>query len=257
MASLTLHTAESLDNPTSVAYDTALSALHSGQIEQEHGIMRWGSNYTFLVTVTCAEARFMAIYKPRIGERPLWDFPDGTLCQREAAAFVVSEALGWHIVPPTILRDGPRGAGSVQVFIDHDPQQHYFTLDEETHDAQLRRIAAFDMLVNNADRKGGHCLVDADDRIWCIDHGLTFHTMHKLRTVIWDYAGQAISAEIMTSLEAFCVTLDDVGSDCMRSLGALLSDVEIKALRGRLNTMLKTGIYASPGPGPNRPWPAV
>ena len=152
--------------------------------------MAWSSNATFLVNASLDGIEVPAVYKPQRGERPLWDFPDGTLCHREVAAYELSEALGWSIVPETVLRDGPYGIGMVQRFVDHDPDDHYFTL-LEAHMDDFRRFAAFDVLANNADRKGGHCLLaQRDGHIWGIDHGLTFHVADKLRTVIWDFAGE-------------------------------------------------------------------
>ena len=142
------------------------------------------------------------IYKPHAGERPLWDFPDG-LYRREVAAHELSAALGWDVVPLTILReDMPHGIGSLQQFVDADFEQHYFTLldDEATH-PQLRRMAVFDIVSNNTDRKGGHCLVDADGHIWGIDNGLSFHAEFKLRTVIWDFAGEPVAPELLADLE--------------------------------------------------------
>lgn len=252
----TLHTAAELETPLSISYDVALEALQQGEVKDELGLMRWGSNYTFLVTVLHGDLQFLAVYKPRVGERPLWDFLDGTLCQRETASYVLSEALGWHIVPPTLLREGPRGIGSVQIFIEHDPNKHYFTFDESHHD-QLQRIALFDVLVNNADRKGGHCLIDTEERIWGIDQGLTFNTMPKLRTVIWDFAGEEIPAAMMQDLQALCSHLDQADSAVSTDLRELLDDSEMKALRSRLNRLIAAGSFPMPGPGPNRPWPAV
>lgn len=251
-----LHTAQTLEISVKLSFEQVLEALEKGEIAGEHGIMRWGSNYTFMVSVTYQERNFLAIYKPRLGERPLWDFPDGTLCQRETAAYLVSEALGWHIVPPTVLREGPRGIGSVQVFIEHDPQQHYFTF-EESMTPQLMRMQAFDAVINNADRKGGHCLLDPSKRIWGIDHGLAFHSLHKLRTVIWDYAGKPIPDDLLGGIERFCVQLNDRSSDIVQSLSCLLSDGEMQALRTRVQRLLDNGTYPMPGAGPNRPWPAV
>lgn len=251
-----LYSARDLETPICVPYEAGLALVEQGSIEDQHGLMRWGSNYTFLVTAQHEEMALLAIYKPRAGERPLWDFEDGTLCQREMAAYVVSHALGWHIVPPTALRDGPHGIGSVQIFIQHDPQRHYFTLTEE-HEAQLRRIALFDALTNNADRKGGHCLLDESGHLWGIDHGLTFNTQHKLRTVIWDFAGQEIAAPLYADLERFCRELETAGSPALTKLEPLLSAAELRALRTRAARLLKSGKYPLPGPGPNRPWPAV
>ena len=137
---------------------------------------------------------FSAVYKPRRGERPLWDFPHGTLCNREVAAYELSRALQWGVVPVTILRDGPLGEGAVQRFVEHDPNEHYFTLLEGRED-RFRQFAVFDVLANNTDRKGGHCLHDeVNDLVVGIDHGLTFHPAWKLRTVIWDFAGERIAA---------------------------------------------------------------
>lgn len=251
-----LHTALTLEEPLDIAWDTAVDAVRNGNVYNEIGLMRWGSNYTFLVNIEHEDAKFMGVYKPRQGERPLWDFPDGTLCQREAAAFTLSELLGWHLVPPTILREGERGIGSVQVFIDHDPQRHYFTFDE-THEDQMKKVVLFDALANNADRKGGHCLLDIDNRIWCIDHGLTFNTMYKLRTVVWDYAGQQIPVALYADLQDLCTQLEDENNPLKQELDTLLSPTEHRALSNRLNRLLETGVYPMPGPGPNRPWPAV
>jgi len=143
-----------------------LDTLTSGVMDMV-GLLPWGSNYTFLVNICQELAEMQAIYKPRKGERPLWDFPRGTLCQRERAAFLVSDALGWHIVPPTVLRDGPHGLGTVQYFVDHDPDRHYFNLDGP-YEPALQRFALFDVLANNADRKGGHVLLDNTGRLWSI-----------------------------------------------------------------------------------------
>ena len=256
MTKPTLYTARDVDDLITMDYDAALVALRDGEMHEEHGLMRWGSNYTFLVTICHEDNMFLAIYKPRMGERPLWDFPDGTLCQRETASWVVSEALGWSLVPPTVLRDGTRGIGSVQVFINHDPERHYFNF-EECHEEQLMRISAFDAIINNADRKGGHCLLDEKDRIWCIDHGLSFHAMNKLRTVIWDYSGQPLPDDIMEDISKFCGKIDNPESETSQKLEPLLSIPEIKMLKRRLAELLDSGIYPLPGPGPNRPWPAV
>lgn len=251
-----LHTARDLEDPISIPIERVMKALRLGEVHHELGLMRWGSNYTFLVNVVHEDLRFLGVYKPRMGERPLWDFPDGTLCQRETASYYVSEALGWGIVPPTVLRDGSRGVGSIQAFIDHDPNRHYFTFDE-SHIPQLQLFQAFDAIINNADRKGGHCLLDTDNRIWGIDQGLSFNVAHKLRTVIWDFAGQKITQPILTDIEAFCKQLDDCDSKLRLQLGTLLGDGEIVALQRRVQRLLDTGHYPLPGPGPNRPWPAV
>jgi uncharacterized repeat protein (TIGR03843 family) len=256
-----LYSAIDLDEPVMLDYDSALDALCSGEVRAEHGLLRWGSNYTFLVTVNHGDLKFMGVYKPRIGERPLWDFPDGTLCQRETASYVLSEMLGWYLVPPTVLREGPRGIGSLQVFINHDPNQHYFSFPEredyQTLVPQLQKMALFDAINNNADRKGGHCLIDESVRLWGIDHGLAFHPAHKLRTVIWDYAGQTIPADLLRSLQELCHKLSNKADEGRIQLENLIAPHEMASMQSRLDKLVQTGKYPLPGPGPNRPWPAV
>lgn len=256
MSQRDLRTARNLEEPITLPYQTVLEAMQRGEIIEEIGLMRAGSNYTFLVRIEHQTEQVLAVYKPRLGERPLWDFPDGTLCQRETAAFVVSDALRWMLVPPTVLREGPRGEGSIQAFIDHDPRRHYFTLDEN-HDSQLQVLAAFDAIINNADRKGGHCLLDADDHIWGIDHGLGFHHHPKLRTVIWDYAGQDMPETILGDLDQLCQQLHNPDSPLSQELCGLLSTIEVKALIRRVTTLIAERTYPLPGSGPNRPWPAI
>lgn len=258
----TLYTAIDLEDPVAVDFATALEAIRDGEVIDEHGMMRWGSNYTFLVTIIHNDTKFMGVYKPRIGERPLWDFPDGTLCQRETASFLISEMLGWSIVPPTILREGSRGIGSVQAFVNHDPNLHYYTfkeadLDYKKIEPQLKKMAVFDAVANNADRKGGHCIIDENYHLWGIDHGLTFHSVNKLRTVIWDYADEAIPHELMADLQGLCAKLTNHQDSQRQELETLLSQQEMLALQSRLNKLVKIGKYPKPGPGPNRPWPAV
>src|SRR5438105_2970991 len=190
--------------------------------------MPWSSNSTFLVTVCADDEPIQAIYKPHRGERPLWDFPDG-LYRREVAAYELSEALGWRLVPETVLRDeAPFGTGSLQRFVEADFEQHYFTLLEdhpETHDA-LRAIATFDLVANNADRKSGHCLLAGDGHIWGIDHGLCFHLEPKLRTVIWDFAGEQIPDHLLADL-------DGLASHPAPALEMLLSPAELGAVTRR------------------------
>jgi len=233
-----------------------LDILEHGSFAEEAGLLRWSSNYTFLVTIALDDVQMSAIYKPRRGERPLWDFPDGTLCLRERAAWLTSEALGWELVPPTVLRDGTRGIGSLQFFVEHDPEQHYFTLDP-TYAPQLMRLAAFDVVTNNADRKGGHCLIDAAGHLWGIDHGLTFHAERKLRTVIWDFAGQPIPPPLLEDLSALETSLSTESSPYRQELATLLAADEVTALASRIRRLLKTGIFPRPGPGQNYPWPPV
>ena len=171
-----------------------------------------GSNYTFLVELTWQDWHLEAVYKPSRGERPLWDFPQGTLANREVAAYEVSRALEWTFVPPTVLRnDGPAGPGSLQHYVDLDPDRHYFNMTAKERQ-QLRPVAMFDALINNADRKGGHVLLGPDDHIWLIDHGLCFHQEPKLRTVIWDFAGDSIPPALIEQLRAGGRMVIPVGS---------------------------------------------
>lgn len=232
-----------------------LKILRQGILEVE-GLISWGSNYTFLGRVCQEEHEVDVIYKPRKGERPLWDFTPGTLCLRERAAYLVSESLGWCVVPPTVLRDGPHGWGSVQSFVDHDPERHYFTFEGQFQD-QLQRIVLFDLVVNNADRKGGHVLVDQEDHLWSIDHGICFHTDYKLRSVIWEFAGQPIPAPLLQDLQQLQQRLEDTGSDDFAALSELLNPREMQALTRRLKKLIRDETYPRPGPGRHYPWPPV
>lgn len=229
----------------------ALTILAEGEMEVR-GRMPWSSNATFLVDVCHEGITIPAIYKPHRGERPLWDFPDG-LHLREVAAFRLSEALGWGVVPETVARtEGPLGAGSLQRFVAADFAQHYFTLLErpELHGA-LRTICTFDLVANNADRKGGHCLIDEDRRVWGIDNGLCFHVDPGLRTVIWEFAGEPVPPALLEDLARFAEG-DGAG------LGELLADREVAATRRRAATVVGYGRF--PDPGASRrayPWPLV
>jgi uncharacterized repeat protein (TIGR03843 family) len=242
--------------PLSLTVEKALRVLEHGEITNEHGLLRWSSNYAFVMTVTYDGVQVTAVYKPQKGERPLWDFPDGTLCYREMASFLTSQALGWALVPPTVLRLGSRGLGSFQLFIDHDPEINYFTFDESIH-PQLMRMAAFDTIVNNADRKGGHCLLDEHGHLWGIDHGITFNAAHKLRTVIWDFAGQPVPAPILSDIEGLWASLCDSNAAYREELSRLLAPSEVNAFQRRIEKLLQSRQYPLPGPGPNYPWPPV
>jgi uncharacterized repeat protein (TIGR03843 family) len=217
--------------------------------------MRYSSNATFLVEARTDGMELNAIYKPRRGERPLWDFPHGTLCNREVAAYELSRALGWDMVPVTILRDGPLGEGAVQQFVEHDPEEHYFTLLEGNED-RFRQFAVFDVLANNTDRKGGHCLRDElNDMIVGIDHGLTFHAAWKLRTVIWDFAGEPVAD---AHVDDVCRALAELDRGALRDrLACLLSAVEIDAVCTRGAALLRDG-FPYPDYGyRSTPWPLV
>lgn len=235
--------------------DQLLEILNSGELEME-GLVPWGSNYTFLVNVCHKQGDIEAIYKPGRGERPLWDFPKGTLCLRERAAYLISEALSWHLVPPTILRKGPQGRGSLQHFVTHDPEAHYLTFQGQ-YIKQLQQIVLFDVIINNADRKSGHVLLGEDDRLWAIDHGVCFHTDYKLRTVIWEFAGEPIPANLASDLLTFQEWFEKADSESYQEFCALVTPHEIAALIGRLNKLISRNIFPQPGPGRHYPWPLV
>ena len=205
-----------------------------------HGRIVNASNHTMLVETEGSDENVLGVYKPAEGERPLWDFPFGTLHRREVAAYEVSKHLGWDVVPPTVLRDGPLGPGSVQLFIQHDPRRHYFVLvEEERHHRALARMAAFDLVVNNADRKGGHVLAAPDEHLWGCDHGLTFHPEPKLRTVIWDFGGMRLPVEWMEDLRRLVVDLEASDSSVGATLSELLSPQEAGILRLRTAALLR------------------
>lgn len=230
-----------------------LSTLAAGEV-RIRGLMPEASNYTFLAEVVEGRRCVLAVYKPRSGETPLWDFPDGTLCQREVAAYLVSEALGWDLVPPTLLRDGPHGPGAVQRYVDHDSEEHYFTL-MPSHADDFLRVAAFDLIINNTDRKSGHCMRErSTGRIQVVDHGVTFHQQPKLRTVIWDFAGEPIPAPILVDARRLLEVLDGSLRDTLRPL---LDESEIEAMRRRTDALIRAGIYPQPGPRRPYPWPPI
>jgi uncharacterized repeat protein (TIGR03843 family) len=239
-----------------LAPERILRLLSAGEIEVE-GLIPWSSNATLLVTVCDDELSTLAIYKPQRGERPLWDFPRGTLGMREVAAYLVSEALGWGFIPPTVLRQGPYGLGSVQFYIHAQEDDHFFTIQHDpAHTGELVRLAAFDVVANNADRKSGHCLVDHEGRLWAIDNALTFHDEPKLRTVIWDFAGEPLPAGVLADLRDLQGALAE-GAPLSQALAVLLSDAEISALRRRLAWLIRAGCFPEPGPGRPVPWPLV
>jgi uncharacterized repeat protein (TIGR03843 family) len=230
----------------------AIEVLNCGPVEVL-GRMPWASNQTFLAKVAWRDQDVLVVYKPRLGERPLWDFPRGTLCQRELAAYEVSQALGWAIVPPTVLREGPLGEGMIQLFVDHDPEQHYFTL-QGAHADRFRQFALFDVVANNADRKAGHCLLATDGHIWGIDHGVTFHPAIKLRTVIWDYQDEPVPGELLGDLARLGDALD--GPLGLR-LSQLLSRREVDGARARLEWLLTNRRFPEPVTEYPYPWPMV
>ncbi len=233
-----------------------LNYLRNGEIVVE-GRFTWGSNFTFLCDVKRGEETIKAVYKPTQGERPLWDFPSETLAGREVAAYLVSEAGGWHMVPPTVYRaDGQAGGGSLQFYVDHDPEYHYFNFTSEEKE-RLRPVVIFDEVINNTDRKGGHVVMDDEKHIWLIDHGVCFHEKSKLRTVVWDFANQQIPEDCLQQIRSFKEKLTPE-QEVYQELVKHLSEIEIRAMIARIDKLVKTGIF--PRPSGNRysyPWPPV
>lgn len=230
-----------------------LGFLASGEL-RPIGQMPRASNATLLCELESEGATALAVYKPRDGESPLWDFPSGTLCLREYAAYLVSRAAGWNVVPPTVLRDGPYGFGAVSLFVEAEPGEHYLTLAERFPD-HFRLVAALDVVINNADRKSGHCLLErSGERIWVVDHGVSFHAEPKLRTVIWDFAGERLSASAADGLRRVASGL---GADLGAQLRDLLSKREVEALLRRVEGVLETGTLPMPRGSRPYPWPPV
>ncbi len=217
-----------------------LDLLHHGEIVSCQ-LTPAGSNYTFLSELKLGDRTQLAIYKPRDGEAPLWDFPRGTLYKRECAAYLLSRVLGWDIIPYTIIRDGPYGIGSVQRFVHHDPKQNYYTLNED-YASQLRLIACFDLVANSTDRKANHLLVGADGKLWSIDHGLTFHEDMKVRTVIWDFCGERIPRRYLNTLRDLSRQLQSPSGLLLEML-QLLSSEEAVSLQRRIDWVLNEGVY--------------
>ncbi|MFF9455066.1 SCO1664 family protein [Streptomyces flaveolus] len=268
--------------PRSVTTDAAAAELLARGELTVRGRIREASNAALYCTVAHEGREAACIYKPVAGERPLWDFPDGTLAQREVAAYEVSEATGWGLVPPTVLRDGPYGEGMVQLWIDTAPESELLALvdaeepgpgwkavafaevDEgrtallvHADDERLRRLAVLDAVVNNADRKGGHLLPAAGERLYGIDHGVTFHADNKLRTLLWGWAGDPLTAEALAALDALREALED-GAPLAARLGELITPAELDATRARVGALLESGKHPEPsGEWPAIPWPPV
>ena len=236
--------------------EEVLEILSHGKLELK-GQFVLGSNYSFLAAVDHKGRKLKGVYKPQKGEMPLYDFPADSLAAREVATYVLSEALGWDFVPPTVIRKrAPFGAGSLQEFIPHNPEDTYFSFDEAARDS-LRPVALFDLIINNADRKGSHVLRDRKGNFKLIDHGLCFHTDPKLRTVIWDFSGQTIPEALISDARRLLDRL--VESDPLYSdLSELLRLEEILALIRRVRDLIETPAF--PFPDPERrpfPWPLV
>ncbi len=238
-----------------IADGDALEVLSTGEV-RVLGRLPWSSNATFLADVTPAEnptgePALQAVYKPVQGERPLHDFPPG-LFRREVAAYELSAALRWDLVPPTVVRDGPLGPGSLQLFVPADFEQHYFTLREraELHPT-LRRLCAFDVVANATDRKGGHVLLEGADHVWAIDNGLCFHAVFKLRTVVWDFAGDPLPGDVSDDLRRLC------NGAMPGTLADLLDPAECAAVAVRAETLLADGRFPTDPSGRRWPWPVV
>jgi len=231
--------------------ELAETILADGEVEIL-GQMPWSSNATLLCDVAHDEHLVQAIYKPGRGERPLWDFPDG-LYRREVACYELSKALGWDLVPPTMLVDGPVGIGSLQLFIPCDFTEHYLTINEDpSHLAAFQRLTAFDMVANSTDRKSGHVLLDRQNHIWAIDNGLSFHVEFKLRTVLWDFAGDLLPDDIREDLAELVV-----GPALADALGDLLDDDEIETAKHRARILIDEGRFPIDTTGRRWPWPLV
>ncbi|MFZ3070868.1 MAG: SCO1664 family protein [Anaerolineaceae bacterium] len=235
---------------------TILQVLSQGQVTLL-GQFTHSSNFTFLVACALDGVEVRAVYKPARGQVPLWDFESASLPRREAAAYLLSEQTGWDLVPPTVYRTRglPASAGSLQLYIEHDPDAHYFNLGESERES-LKPMVVFDLVVNNADRKGGHVLKDRKGRLWGIDHALCFHAENKLRTVIWDFAGQPIPEELLKALEKLSSGLEE--PPLSQLLGKWLSREEIRATRERCLALLQSGCF--PQPESDRwmiPWPPL
>ena len=220
------------------------------------GVLHGASNYTFLARLgPHGDSGLQAVYKPARGESPLWDFEAGTLYRREVAAYELSRSLGWPNIPPTVVRrKAPHGVGALQLFIEADGR-HFLAQNDAPEETWLR-IALFDVITNNADRKSGHCLFDAEDRVWVIDHGLTFHVDPKLRTVIWDFAGRPLPSDLCGDLERALIDVER--GDAKARLAELIEPTEVRVLKRRMRAVLDPRWrFPSPGSAWSIPWPPV
>ena len=200
-----------------------------------------GSNYTFLAQVQLGDRVSLAIYKPRDGEAPLWDFPSGTLYKREYAAYLLSRVLDWDFIPFTVIRKGPHGIGTLQQFVEHDPHQNYYTLTDE-HSAELKTIACFDLVANSTDRKPNHLVIDNAGKLWSIDHGLTFHSDTKIRTVIWDFCGEPVPDTLLAALTGLVGQIQ-APQGRLAELLTLLHPQEVAAFQARIAWVLRERVY--------------
>jgi uncharacterized repeat protein (TIGR03843 family) len=243
-----------VDGGPGVSVDEALALLLDGELAIE-GRLVDASNATFYCAVTSAGRSAACVYKPIAGERPLWDFPDGTLAEREVAAYEVANAMGWPIVPPTVLREGPAGPGMVQLWVDTDESVDIARFMRRRDVERLRQIAVLDAVINNADRKGGHVLPTVGGHVYAIDHGVSFSVEDKLRTVLWQWAGDRL-------LPAMCDALTGVRAELDGSLGERLGELltrrEVSRTKSRVDRLLASGRHPEPtGDWPPVPWPPI
>jgi hypothetical protein len=231
--------------------EEALKVLQESEITASK-LIPWGSNYSFAVALEMPDgSEHLAIYKPRSGEAPLYDFPDGTLYQRETAAYVLSRQLGWNFVPPTVIRDGPHGIGSLQLYVEPLPESHDANSSYwQGCDIEIERLVLFDHVSNNADRKLGHCLRDQSGKVWGIDHGLTFNQYPKMRTVLWQYMGERISPVLIKDLRRFL----DGKCEFRQELTPYLSIPELDALFARTERLIETKQHPFLNPRRNIPY---
>ncbi len=217
-------------------------------------LVPWGSNYTFIAPIcdTLDGQEYAVIYKPERGEAPLWDFPNGTLYKREYCAYLLSRAIGWNFIPPVVVREGPHGPGTVQLFVDVDERIQFYHF-REYHEHELMRIVVFDYIANNADRKAGHCLRGVEGFIWGIDHGLCFNNEPKLRTVIWDFAGQPVPEDISLDL-AELVTDSARIESLVKELRPWLEPREIEMFLRRTEKILNSGRFPQMSSRRQVPW---
>lgn len=243
-----------------IAPTDALNLVRTGELKVL-GRLAEASNTTLYCEITGRGepgSRAACVYKPVAGERPLWDFPDGTLAGREIAAYAVSEALGWCVVPPTAHRDGPYGPGMCQLWVEADPEADLIALARDHEHAGLRRMAVFDAVINNSDRKIGHLLPTPDGHLYGCDHGVSFAEEYKLRTVLWQWRGEPIPERERSDLRKLHELLRDGGSCPARMLAEHLTGAEVRALEARVELLCERGIHPYPSPDwPAVPWPPV
>jgi uncharacterized repeat protein (TIGR03843 family) len=251
---LTPPLALAVDGGPGLSQEDALALLADGELTIEGRVVD-ASNATFYCAVTGEGRSAACVYKPIAGERPLWDFPDGTLAEREVAAYEVAVAMGWPVVPPTILRDGPAGPGMVQLWIDTDESIDIARFMRRRDVERLRQIAVLDAVINNADRKGGHLLPTAAGHVFGVDHGVSFHVEDKLRTVLWQWAGARLPKDACAVLRRLRCELDERLGE---RLGELLTRREVARTRSRVDRLLATGRHPEPsGDWPPVPWPPI